>query len=105
MKKKLQMILSYPQYFDGIGAFNGTQRFALGALPVVKAACCHSATDLIFGPVVLDSSGLFEELALFSDERDGLPAAACCDSCDFRASAASATGIVFEGYWCGCCDG
>jgi hypothetical protein len=39
---------TYPQYLDGIGSLSAMQRFALGGLPVDKAARCHSATD--FGP-------------------------------------------------------
>ena len=30
-----------------MGSFSGTHRSALGGLPVDRAACCHSATDLI----------------------------------------------------------
>ena len=37
-----------PQYLEGMGALRAKQRFALGALPVAKVACCHSATDLMF---------------------------------------------------------
>jgi hypothetical protein len=56
-----------PQYFEGIGAFKGIQRFALGAFPVAKVALCHSATDLIFvAPLPANNrAGEFEE----EDER------------------------------------
>lgn len=39
---------TYPQHLDGMGSFSGTQRNALGADPVARAATCHSSTDLIF---------------------------------------------------------